>query len=200
MFLSFSPDPDILNGTVAYFNNKDGIFLDYISAEASNNNEFSSRAINFSTTISYSSGERDEPQWYQVEFKRSYLFISSYTLRSTNNPIDYNGHLRSWNFLGSLDKIHWDKLDNHTLYDGLNGYGSTHNFKCSQGLYRFFRIQQTSPEFAGLYGFGFRRVEFFGSLFEGEHIPQYRISSCYFPLFFKNYVLFLFLFIFHFSM
>ena len=65
-------------------------------------------------------------------------------------------------------------LDNHSLYDELNGNGIIRNFKCSEGLYRFFRIQQTGHGFTDIYGFAFRRVEFFGSLFEGDYVPHFQ--------------------------
>ena len=45
------------------------------------------------------------------------------------------------------------------------------------GIYRFFKFQQTGPGFKNTYGFGIRHLGFFGILFETDYVPHCRKVS-----------------------
>lgn len=123
----------------------------------------------------------DTKQWLSFELKHHILSITSYSIKTPDHNKNEYPHLKSWRFLGSIDKAKWDVLDEQTNTDVLNIYATTRNFNCSlnyKGLYRFFKIQQTGLGFSNEYGFGINLFELFGTLYKVNHVPVFNNCTC----------------------
>ena len=176
--LVFSPEYGEFNGSFNYFLTSFENHMDYLYAKASTNTETAQNAIYHPPEKnSYSSVVGSEPQSITFGYKYGYaLYITSYTLRSSGAVSNSNGHLRSWNLLGSLDGVSWDVIDSQTNFELLNGALLYVNIPCKENLYKHFRINQTGVGFGSRYGFSLNKIDFFGIL-----VSNYRpkIYSCF---------------------
>ena len=119
-----------------------------------------------------------EPQWLMVEFCKAIIYLNSYSLLSSFNDPGSYFHLKGWDLKASIDGEKWDIIDSHSNSEELNSLGANKNFNCSEGLYRFFKVQQTEKGFTGKYGFSIRQIEFFGTVIETEYVPKPHMHSC----------------------
>ena len=180
--MEFPESGGILNGTLRYFQRKNTTYFNAISKASSILEERD--PLNFLQDTDKSSFITEtfeaEKQWVTIELKHSIIAITSYSIRSAAHPVNDYPHLRSWRFLGSIDKNKWDLLDEQNNTDVLNGYTYCYNFNCSlnyKGLYRFFKVQQTDVGFTGVYGFGINCFELFGTLYPSNYVPLFKHCS-----------------------
>ena len=106
--------------------------------------------------------------------------LTSYSILTVHHSANDFPHLRSWNLYGSIDGCDWELVDTREDSNDLNGHGATANFECnikSNGVYRFIKLQQTDIGFTGIYGFGMRRMDLFGILFESEYVPKCKYQT-----------------------
>ena len=120
------------------------------------------------------------PQWLTIEFKHSLLSLSSYTFRSVYHEKDFYAHLRNWDIYGSIDGCEWELIDRRIDCSDINEFYVTADFECNikkDGVYRFFKIQQTGVGFSNGYGFGIRRIDLYGILHETDYVPKCKINT-----------------------
>ena len=177
--MEFPESAGILNGTLRYFQRENTTNYNAIAKASSilkgrdpmsllQDTDHSSFITETSST---------QKQYVTIELKHSIISITSYSIRSPAHLANDYPHLKSWRFLGSIDKHTWDLLDEHNDTDVLNSPMSIHNFNCSlsyKGLYRFFRVQQTGVGFTGSYGFGINCFELFGTLYLSKYVPLFK--------------------------
>ena len=119
-------------------------------------------------------------QWYYIELKEDYFSLSSYSIMSPSHATNAWGFLKSWKIFGSRNKIDWLLLDNEQNIETLNGNNATDIFTCKYNtnhFYKYFILYQNDVGCDGNYGFGLRKLEFFGSAIKLEDIQNlYRIT------------------------
>ena len=118
-----------------------------------------------------STGAKIGPQWFIVGFKRYYIYITSYSIRSSGNNPGSVFHLKSWALKGSIDGKKWNIIDNKVNSEDLNYNYIPVNYQCKEGVYRLFKLEQTDKGFTNEYGFAVRHFEIFGTLMESEYLP-----------------------------
>jgi len=169
--LVYSGSP--FNGSINYILNSYEDYEKNVSAKSSSRSSFSYCILNASRCKSSFYTDTDGPQWIQVGFKKSILYISSYSLMSSINPVNSSVHLKGWDFHASLDGHEWEIIDERRDNQDLNGNSCSKNFECKKGLYRYFRVVQAQKGFTNSYGFTVRQIELFGTLYPTRLVPKY---------------------------
>jgi hypothetical protein len=110
---------------------------------------------------------------------KSLVHITSYSLKSSFNPVNHSFHLLGWDLMGSLNGRQWDILDSRKNANEINRNGCEYNFtplKC--GIYRYFRLKQTQKrnESETFFYFRVRRIEFYGSMFPNDYINRFECT------------------------
>ena len=175
MPVDFVVGNNLFNGTLQYLQDKYVNISDVLKTKASSNNQNSFCVIN-PEKCQYSFGTKVSstipPQQIQIELRKSILYITSYSLLSSINPENSSYHLKGWNLVASIDGRKWEIIDRQVNTTVMNKKLAEANFKCAEGLFRFFRLVQTERGFTDEYGFAVRRIELFGTLYESNYVPN----------------------------
>ena len=107
-----------------------------------------------------------------IEFRNCIIYSKSYTIQSSGGGLNSLYHIKSWDIKGSIDGKRWDIIDSHFDSQEMNLGSATKNFKLKEGLYRYFKLEQTQKGFTGVYGFSIRQLEIFGMVFESDYVPN----------------------------
>ena len=105
--------------------------------------------------------------WVCFDFKKMKIEISNYSLKSFFSSQD-KSHIKSWVLEVSNDGENWDKIDEQTNYQGLNGANITKTFEVSKKTFsRYCRIRLTDE----YYGYpscrlALNAIEFYGQIIE----------------------------------
>ena len=120
--------------------------------------------------VSFLTEESDKNQYILLEILKGYFSLSSYLIRSPDHDPYEWPHLKNWTLYGSTNKNEWEVLDRRKTSE-LNGKLITKTFQCQyncNNFYKYFLIYQEEVGYEGTYGFGFRRLDLFGSLINGS--------------------------------
>ena len=113
----------------------------------------------------WNSSQGDD-NYIQIKFKKNIVTLQSYQLKTYSGEV--NGrHLKSWLIEGSNDGLNWVIIDSQQNNEILNGSRMiyVHKFTTSQPPYRFIRLKQNGPSFAGPnQGFAISNIEFYGKM------------------------------------
>ena len=118
--------------------------------------------------------------YYQVSFKKLYIAITGYIIRS--EPL--GAYLRYWNFSGSNDGKTWKTLHYNWNNEKIKASNTTYTFTCTKrGIYKYFRILQTGKSSAQNACIAFSQIDLIGRILFGNLITSYNsrdISSFYY--------------------
>lgn len=101
------------------------------------------------------------------DFKNMKIEISSYTIKSINNPV---GHIKNWVFEVSNDKDSWTEIDKHTDDPTMNSPGKVATFNVKKKKFaRFVRFRHTGEYWKAVPGImacsiRINSIEFYGRL------------------------------------
>mgnify|MGYP001108157282 CR=1 FL=1 len=85
-----------------------------------------------------------DKQWIQVNFMKGLIHTTSYSLKSSINPVNHSYHLLGWDLMGSLNGRQWNILDSRKNTNEINGYRYECNFTpMKYAIYRYFHLMQT---------------------------------------------------------
>jgi hypothetical protein len=175
MFM-FDPTDDPLSGVFSYIVSKESNWKDIIETTASSNSEISWHTVSKPSNVySFTTELRGGPQNIKYSLGKSLaLNITSYTMRNSANPPNGIAHLKSWDFLGSVDNRGWMVLDRNVNSSLMNGNYIVKNIKVqTSGIFRYFKLVQTGPGFTSEFGFYLNKIELFGTLYN-----HYSFNTC----------------------
>ena len=110
-----------------------------------------------------------EKQWILFNLKDGFFALNSYTLIASKNTENSSLHLKNWRIYGSGNQKQWYLLDEHNNSVDLNGPLKENNFTCQfhqNMFFKYFLLYQHDVGFTKQYGFGLRRIDFFGGLIQ----------------------------------
>lgn len=172
--MEISLGDDLLNGTIAYLSRVNTDVFKNISTKSSTNSQTSICVLKPENCPNSFTTEVGFPQWLQIEFKKSLIYIKSYSLLSSLTSSNSMYHIKGWKLRASIDGKKWDDIHEESNFTGLNGNLASSNFEVAKkGVYRFFRLLQTQKGFTDVYGFSVRKIDFFGTLYETDYVPKY---------------------------
>ena len=88
--MEISLGDDLLNGTIAYLSRVNTDVFKNISTNSSTNSQTSICVLKPENCPNSFTTEAGSPQWLQIEFKRSLIYIKSYSLLSSFTSKDGN--------------------------------------------------------------------------------------------------------------
>ena len=122
-------------------------------------------------------------QWILIELKDGYFSLESYLIVSPDHDKNDYVHLKNWKLFVSANQQKWNLLDSEEGVTSLNDNKAMSNFTCKfncENYYKYFLLYQSDVGFTGTYGFGVRRIDFFGSIIQYNHIKDIlRYTSIY---------------------
>ena len=167
------------NGIVSLFIQNVPNYNDIIKVTSSTNQERAQSVLNPIDGDHSWGGVGEGEQFIQFEFSESFIDVVSYSITSTiNDQGESYLHLKGWDFLGSRNGFDWYTLDTVRDSDELNCMTCTKYFECDhKGVYKFFKIVQKQLRDSKYNGFGIRKFEIFGTLYDDPKIIPIKYCS-----------------------
>lgn len=176
---NFEVGDDILNGVLTSFHNN-GTSDRYIAKV--NNNLITDLRLFYPNSLNSWSTYVQNMNTINVDikFRSYYLFIRSYSFKSSDNKMFAEYHPTLWNVFGALNDGKWNLVDEENISNNPFGPLEKRNFACKTGIFNRIRIEFKQPnQTINNFGVAMRRIDFFGYLMRPNVMIRYACTLKY---------------------
>ena len=123
---------DELNGLLSYIGTLGSDKSEYLQYESVEGQD-PEQLFYFISGNSYATTRQYLPEYYVGLYLKKHVFgLSSFTIRTSVNPINSTHHPLTWKIIGSIDGKNWNILDSHINDSVLNVQYATIHFEAQE--------------------------------------------------------------------